>query len=59
MLEFFFDLVMMTRPRLSIKESWMRIGMKVVVLNEKEYSKNSIAKRFKIGRRTVQEIIKK
>ena len=54
MFKFFFDLVMTTRPRLSVQER-----MRVVVLNEEGYSMNSIAKRLKMGRRTVQEIVKK
>ena len=45
---------MATRERLSVQER-----MRVVVLNEEGYSLNSIAKRLRIGRRTVQEIVKK
>ena len=45
---------MVTRKRLSIQER-----MRVVVLNEVGYTLNSIAKQLKIGRRTVQEIVKK
>lgn len=45
---------MTSRQRLSVQER-----MRVVVLNEEGYSLNSIAKRLRIGRRTVQEIVKK
>ena len=44
---------MATRARLSVKER-----MRVVVPNNKGFSLKSIAKRLKIGRRTVQEIVK-
>ena len=45
---------MATRERLSVQER-----MRVVVRNEEGYSLKSIAKRLRIGRRTVQEIVKK
>ena len=45
---------MATRERLSVQER-----MRVVVPNEEGYSLKSIAKRLRIGRRTVQEILKK
>ena len=45
---------MAARERLGVQER-----MRVVVLNEEGYSLNSIAKRLRIGRRTVQEIVKK
>ena len=45
---------MASRERLSVQER-----MRVVVLNEEGYSLNSIANRLRIGRRTVQEIVKK
>ncbi len=44
---------MATRARLSVEER-----MRVVVPNKEGYSLKSIAKRLKIGRRTVQEIVK-
>ena len=49
----FFVLAMATRARLSVEER-----IRVVVPNKEGYSLKSIAERLKIGRRTVQEIIK-
>ncbi len=45
---------MATRAALSVEER-----MRVVVANKEGYSLKSIAERLKIGRRTVQEIVKK
>ncbi len=44
---------MATRVRLGVEER-----MRVVVPNKEGYSLKSIAERLKIGRRTVQEIVK-
>ena len=49
----FFIFGMVTRKRLSVQERTR------VVLNEEGYTLNSIAKQLKVGRRTVQEIVKK
>ncbi len=51
---FFFVLAMTTIARLSVEER-----MRVVVPNKEGYSLKSTAKRLKIGRRTVQEIVKR